>query len=204
MKQFLKNTTAAVLISVTLGTGSVCAGQVEAPTETISVLGMFVQKISKVGFYIDTITEGVTYVSSVGKKGFNAAVGALSSMAGNLSGFQDMLHFADASSFNALLDKAESTIDTVKEDVGLVNDAIDSAKENINTATGLVEKAKNENVDKTLIYATAAVRLAKNRQVFIDKIKDTCGICVDVISGDMETVTKDASLEEVFLELTNA
>ena len=25
-----------------------------------------------------------------------------------------------------------------------------------------------------------------------------------VISGDMETVTKDASLEEVFLELTNA
>lgn len=62
----------------------------------------------------------------------------------------------------------------------------DAIKRTVDAVSFFVEKAKNENVDKTLIYATAAVRLAKNRQVFIDKIKDTCGICVDVISGDME------------------
>ena len=154
MKEFLKNTTASLLISVTLGTGQAFAGSVEAPAETISVIGMYVQKIAKVGFYIDTIAEGVTYVSSVGKKGFNAAVGALSAMGGNLSGFQNMLHFSDASAFNSLLNKAGDTItaatdkvDAVKENIDSVNKTIDTAKEQVENIS--VDGIVDEITDKT-------------------------------------------------------
>lgn len=49
-----------------------------------------------------------------------------------------------------------------------------------------VEKAKNESADKILIFATAAVRRAKNKSEFLSKVKELCGIDVDVISGETE------------------
>lgn len=78
---------------------------------------------------------------------------------------------------------------TVTKLAGGIKDGIlvdEAIKRTVNAVSFFVDKAKNERVDKTLIFATAAVRLAKNRQVFVDKIKDACGIDVDVISGDLE------------------
>lgn len=49
-----------------------------------------------------------------------------------------------------------------------------------------VNKAKSEQVDEILIFATAAVRQAVNKQVFIDKVKELTGLNVDVIAGQEE------------------
>ena len=111
MKQFLKNTTAAVLITLIVGSGQVRASSVEAPTETVTVLAEYVEKISKVAYYIDTIAETANYIKSVGKEGINAAVDGLLSLVGGLTeDFQGMLHFSDASSFSQLLDTAEDAL----------------------------------------------------------------------------------------------
>ena len=47
-------------------------------------------------------------------------------------------------------------------------------------------KAKNENADKIYVFATAAVRQAKNKEVFIFAVKELCGVKVDVVSGEEE------------------
>lgn len=49
-----------------------------------------------------------------------------------------------------------------------------------------VEMAKREMVDKIYIFATAAVRQSKNKDVFLLKVKEKTGVDVDVISGDSE------------------
>ncbi|MBQ3115544.1 MAG: Ppx/GppA family phosphatase [Clostridia bacterium] len=48
------------------------------------------------------------------------------------------------------------------------------------------DKAKSLGVDKLFCFATAAVRKAKNGKVFVEKVKETCGVDVDVISGETE------------------
>ncbi len=47
-------------------------------------------------------------------------------------------------------------------------------------------KAKTLGADKILIFATAAVRKAKNKFKFLDRVKELCGINVDVVSGEKE------------------
>lgn len=47
-------------------------------------------------------------------------------------------------------------------------------------------KAKTLGADKILIFATAAVRKAKNKSKFLDRVKELCGITVDVVSGEKE------------------
>lgn len=47
-------------------------------------------------------------------------------------------------------------------------------------------QAKEQQVDKIYAFATAAVRKATNKQLFIDKVKDLCGLDVEVISGETE------------------
>ncbi len=49
-----------------------------------------------------------------------------------------------------------------------------------------VNMAKEQNADKIYIFATAAVRQAKNKQVFLFKVKHLTGIAVDVIEGELE------------------
>ena len=49
-----------------------------------------------------------------------------------------------------------------------------------------VNKAKTLGADKILIFATAAVRKAKNKSKFLDRVKELCGINVDVVSGEKE------------------
>ena len=56
----------------------------------------------------------------------------------------------------------------------------------VSAVSFFVQKAKNENADRIYIFATAAVRQAKNKQEILDKIKFTTGIDVDVIDGLME------------------
>ena len=56
----------------------------------------------------------------------------------------------------------------------------------VSAVSFFVEKAKNENADCIYIFATAAVRQAKNKQEIIDKIKMSTGIDVDVIDGLLE------------------
>lgn len=49
-----------------------------------------------------------------------------------------------------------------------------------------VEKAKTEGVDKIFVFATAAVRQAKNGNEFVVAVKKACGVDVDVVSGEEE------------------
>ena len=47
-------------------------------------------------------------------------------------------------------------------------------------------KAIEEGAEKVLCFATAAVRTAENRQLFLDGVRDLCGLSIDVISGEEE------------------
>jgi exopolyphosphatase/guanosine-5'-triphosphate,3'-diphosphate pyrophosphatase len=51
-----------------------------------------------------------------------------------------------------------------------------------------IDIAKNEKADKIFAFATAAVRYAKNSTVFLNRVKELCGIDVEVVSGDVEAV----------------
>ncbi len=49
-----------------------------------------------------------------------------------------------------------------------------------------VDNARCENADEVLIFATAAVRQAVNKQAFIDKVKLLTGLTLEVIQGQEE------------------
>ena len=48
------------------------------------------------------------------------------------------------------------------------------------------KKAIEEGAEKALCFATAAVRSADNRQIFLDRVYALCGLTIDVISGEEE------------------
>ena len=47
-------------------------------------------------------------------------------------------------------------------------------------------QAKSEGAEKVLAFATAAARSAENGQEFVDRVKELCGLQVEIISGDEE------------------
>ena len=49
-----------------------------------------------------------------------------------------------------------------------------------------VSEARADGAEKVYAFATAAVRSAENSELFTDKVKELCGIKVDVISGKRE------------------
>ena len=51
-----------------------------------------------------------------------------------------------------------------------------------------VQKAKTELADEIFVFATAAVRRAKNKAVFLGAVKNLCGVDIDVISGENEAL----------------
>ena len=51
---------------------------------------------------------------------------------------------------------------------------------------GFYNKAVEEGAERVLCFATAAVRTAENRQVFLDRVYALCGLTVEVISGEEE------------------
>ena len=55
-----------------------------------------------------------------------------------------------------------------------------------NAVCEFVAKAQNIGVQNIYIFATAAVRNSKNSNVLLSKIKDFCGVEVDVVSGTLE------------------
>ncbi len=57
------------------------------------------------------------------------------------------------------------------------------------TAKAIAEfysQAKAEGAEEVFAFATAAVRTAENRQVFLDEVSKLCGLTVDVVSGEEE------------------
>lgn len=59
----------------------------------------------------------------------------------------------------------------------------------VRTAQAVVEfvsEAKADGAEKVYAFATAAVRLAENPELFINMVKELCGVEVDVISGERE------------------
>lgn len=48
------------------------------------------------------------------------------------------------------------------------------------------EQAKEGGAEEVYAFATAAVRSSKNPRLFLDKVKNLCGIEVDVLSGETE------------------
>lgn len=61
-----------------------------------------------------------------------------------------------------------------------------SSLRTLNGIKELVSKAKNAGADEIYAFATAAVRNAVNGKEFVGKVKDDCGIDVDVLSGERE------------------
>ena len=48
------------------------------------------------------------------------------------------------------------------------------------------ERALQEGAERVFAFATAAVRSAKNRELFLERVKTLCGLNVEVISGEEE------------------
>ncbi len=47
-------------------------------------------------------------------------------------------------------------------------------------------RAKEEGAEHIAVFATAAVRTAQNREKFLEKVRELCGLSVEVISGEEE------------------
>ena len=47
-------------------------------------------------------------------------------------------------------------------------------------------QAKEDGAEEVFVFATAATRTAKNKEIFIDRVKELCGLTVDVIAGEEE------------------
>lgn len=50
------------------------------------------------------------------------------------------------------------------------------------------DRAKKEGAKEIFAFATAAVRTAENGQAFVEKVKELCGLSVDVVSGEREAL----------------
>lgn len=64
---------------------------------------------------------------------------------------------------------------------------LEAVERTVRAVSFFVNQAKELGVDSLFVFATAAVRMAKNKQIFIDKVFDNCGITIDVVSGQLES-----------------
>ncbi len=62
----------------------------------------------------------------------------------------------------------------------------DAALRSAQAVSFFAQKADECGAEKVLVYATQAVRCAVNRQMFVDMVKELCGLDVDVLSGEKE------------------
>ncbi len=56
----------------------------------------------------------------------------------------------------------------------------------VEAVASFVRQAKEEQAEKVYGFATAAVRAAKNGQVFVERARAACGLQIEVISGERE------------------
>ena len=63
---------------------------------------------------------------------------------------------------------------------------VEAVERTVLAVSFFVKEAKEQTVDKIFVFATAAVRKAKNASYFTSEVYDACGVLVDVLSGDEE------------------
>ena len=64
--------------------------------------------------------------------------------------------------------------------------SLEAVERTVLAVSFFVNEAKEQFVDKIFVFATAAVRKAKNAPYFVSYLKDLCGVLVDVLSGEDE------------------
>lgn len=62
----------------------------------------------------------------------------------------------------------------------------DAIERSANAVASFYEKAKSEGAQHVAVFATAAVRSAENQVEFLDRVRELCGLHVEVISGEEE------------------
>ncbi|MDE5721655.1 MAG: hypothetical protein K2I30_02805 [Clostridia bacterium] len=62
----------------------------------------------------------------------------------------------------------------------------DAAERTAQAVLSYYNEAQKDGADKIYIFATAAVRSAQNRLLFLDRVKELCGAEVEIMSGDEE------------------
>lgn len=68
---------------------------------------------------------------------------------------------------------------------GIINE--EAINRTVIALNNFYKKSQQEGCDSYSAFATAAVRSAKNREHFLRRIDNECGICVEVISGETES-----------------
>ncbi len=63
---------------------------------------------------------------------------------------------------------------------------LEAVERSVKAVCDFYEKATAEGAEKVFAFATAAVRSAENRQVFLDAVEAVCGLRIEVISGETE------------------
>lgn len=69
---------------------------------------------------------------------------------------------------------------------GMLND--EAVERTVRAVSFFVSEARKLGIIEIHVFATAAVRMAKNAKIFTDRVLDECGIVVDVISGEKESI----------------
>ena len=80
-------------------------------------------------------------------------------------------------------------LSTTRLGEGLVQTALlksEAIERSAQAVANFYERAKREGAENVYAFATAAVRTAENRSLFIDRVKELCPLCVEVISGEEE------------------
>ena len=79
-------------------------------------------------------------------------------------------------------------VKTTKLAEGMTNGylAEDAINRTANAVLDFVNFASEQSAEKIFIFATAAVRTAVNSKKFTDLVYDSCGLFVDVVSGQKE------------------
>ena len=62
----------------------------------------------------------------------------------------------------------------------------EAVERSVKAVCDFYQKAKAEGAEMVYAFATAAVRSAENREVFLDAVKNACGLKIEVISGETE------------------
>ncbi|MBR2623490.1 MAG: hypothetical protein IKD15_04615 [Clostridia bacterium] len=62
----------------------------------------------------------------------------------------------------------------------------EAVERSVKAVCDFYQKAKAEGAEMVYAFATAAVRFAENREVFLDAVENTCGLKIEVISGETE------------------
>jgi len=63
---------------------------------------------------------------------------------------------------------------------------VEAVERTVLAVSFFVKEAEEQAVDKIFVFATAAVRKAKNAPYFTSAVYDACGVLVDVLSGEEE------------------